>query len=206
MIELNVLNQRYPCRTKDYLWYGEIRQTVIMILEEHRTLAEIKRLSEEENLYNAVSPSRANEIRTVVARRIQSVNESFLRVFLEQDTQTQKVLSVVMVMLTDRMFFEFMDQVYREKLITKCHYLHDSDMIGFIHSVQNQETNASKWTDAGVRKVRDNYKSILKEAGLISDDGTNRKIIRPIIKPEVRDFLISEGIGRIVKILAGERA
>ena len=144
MIELNVLNQRYPCRTKDYLWYREIRQTVIMILEEHRTLAEIKRLSEEENLYNAVSPSRANEIRTVVARRIQSVNESFLCVFLEQDTQTQKVLSVIMVMLTDRMFFEFMDQVYREKLITNCHYLHDSDMIGFIHSVQNQETNASK--------------------------------------------------------------
>lgn len=95
MIELNVLNQRYPCRTKDYLWYRKIRQTVIMILEEHRTLAEIKRLSEEENLYNAVSPSRANEIRTVVARRIQSVNESFLCVFLEQDTQTQKVLSVV---------------------------------------------------------------------------------------------------------------
>ena len=50
MIELNVLNQRYPCRTKDYLWYREIRQTVIMILEEHRTLADIKRLSEEENV------------------------------------------------------------------------------------------------------------------------------------------------------------
>ena len=163
-------------------------------------------IEKKENIYNAISPSRANEIRTVVARRIQSVDKRFLDVFLNQDTQTQKILSVVMVMLTDRMIFEFMDQVYREKLIAKCLNLNDSDIIGFIHSVQNQETNASKWTDAGVRKVRDNYKSILKEAGLISDDGTNRKIIRPIIKPEVRDFLISEGIGRIVKILAGERA
>ncbi len=206
MIELNVLKQRYPCRTKDCLWYKEIHKTMVMLLDEQRTLTDIKQLSEEENIYNAISPSRANEIRTVVARRIQSVDKRFLDVFLNQDTQTQKILSVVMVMLTDRMFFEFMDQVYREKLIAKCLNLNDSDIIGFIHSVQNQETNASKWTDAGVRKVRDNYKSILKEAGLISDDGTKRKIIRPIIKPEVRDFLISEGIGRIVKILAGERA
>lgn len=111
-------------------------------------------------------------------------------------------------MLTDRMFFEFMDFVYREKLITNCLVLQDSDIIGYIHSIQDHEDYASKWTDAGIRKVRDNYKSILKEAGLISDNGINgteRKIIKPIIKSEVKEFLIAEGIGRIEKILAGER-
>lgn len=205
MIELSVLKQRYSCRTKDYLWYRETRQAVEMIIDEHKTLTEMKRLSERENVFNAASASRANEIRTVVARRIQAVNDLFLHKFLGQDTQTQKILCIVMVMLTDRMFFEFMDLVYREKLITNSFVLQDSDMIGYIHSVQDRETYASKWTDAGIRKVRDNYKAILKEAGLISDNGMERKIIKPIIKSEIKDFLIAEGIGRIEKILAGER-
>ena len=208
MIELSVLEQRYPCRTKEYLWYKETCQAVEMIVNEQKTLAEIKCLSEQENIFNAATISRANEIRIVVARRIRAVNNLFLCKFLSLDIQMQKLFCIVMVMLTDRMFFEFMDFVYREKLITNCPVLRDSDIIGYIHSIQDHEDYASKWTDAGIRKVRDNYKSILKEAGLISDNrinGTERKIIKPIIKSEVREFLIAEGIGRIEKILAGER-
>ena len=118
MIELKVLEQRYPCRTKDLLWYRETRQQVALIIDEGKTLPEIKQMSEEQNIFNAASASKANEIRTVTARRLLAVNDDYLRFFHGQDAETQKILTLVLVMLTDRTFLEFMDLVYREKLIT----------------------------------------------------------------------------------------
>lgn len=205
MIHTLILNQRYSCRTKDLLWYKEARQAILLMVKDKKTLDDIKSLSENENLYNAASSSRANEIRTAIARRISAVDLAFLQFFAEQSSESQKLLCAAMVMLTDRTFYEFMDLVYREKLIAGDFELHDSDVLGYLHSLQEREEHAAQWTDVGVKKVRDNYKAILKEAGMISDNGTVRKILKPIVSREMRDFLEEEGLAPIVRILTGER-
>ena len=205
MIEMSILNKRYFCKTKDLLWYKETRQTIFLMINDKKTPEDIKKLSENDNLYNAVSCSRANEIRTAIARRISAVDATFLEFFLQQNPELQKLLCAVMVMLTDRSFFEFMDLVYREKLIAGDWELNDSDTMGYLHSLQEKDEYAARWTDAGIKKVRDNYKAMLKEAGMISDGGTSRKILRPIISQELREFLRKEGLERIEKILTGER-
>ena len=205
MIEMNIFSQRYPCKTKDLLWYKETRQAILLMVKDKKTLDEIKMLSENENLYNAASSSRANEIRTAIARRISAVDLAFLQFFAEQSSESQKLLCAAMVMLTDRTFYEFMDLVYREKLIAGDFELHDSDVLGYLHFLQEREEHAAQWTDAGIKKVRDNYKAILREAGMISDSGTVRKILKPMVSQELQGFLTEEGLERIGKILTGER-
>ena len=205
MIELYVLNQRYSCRTKDLLWYKETRQAILLMTRDKKTLEDIKILSENTNLYNAASSSRANEIRTAIARRISAVDSAYLHFYLGQNAESQKLLCIVMVMLTDRTFLEFMDLVYGEKLITGDSDLYDSDILGYLHSLQERVEYAARWTDAGIKKVRDNYKAILKEAGMVSESGTKRKILKPLVSRELYGFLAEEGLGRIGKILAGER-
>ena len=205
MIEMNILQERYSCRTKDLLWFKEMRLAVELIVKEKKTLSDIKRLSEQVNLYNAASSSRANEIRIVIARRINRVNESFLEFYFRQTTDVQKLLTIIMIMLTDRTFLEFMNDVYKEKLITGEMELYDSDIMGYLHRLQDQDSQAEKWTDEGMKKVRGNYKLILKDSGIISDTGVVRKILKPIISAELRDFLRKEGLTQIYHILAGVR-
>lgn len=108
-------------------------------------------------------------------------------------------------MLTDRTFLEFMNDVYKEKLITGEMELYDSDIMGYLHRLQDQDSQAEKWTDEGMKKVRGNYKLILKDSGIISDTGVVRKILKPIISAELRDFLRKEGLTQIYHILAGVR-
>ena len=84
--------------------------------------------------------------------------------------------------------------------------MHDSDLIGFIHSLQENDERITKWSDAAVIKVRDNYKHILKEAEFISETGTIRTIVRPIVNDAMEHFLQEEGLTPIYKILAGENA
>ncbi|MGN0241627.1 MAG: DUF1819 family protein [Candidatus Weimeria sp.] len=205
MITMSVLNQKYSCRTKDRLWYREIKTAIDKILAGDLTTADIGKVSLNENIFNASSASRAKEIAQAVTRRIKAVDSAYLTFFKKRNTENQQLLCIVMVMLTDHSFLEFMDTVYREKLIQQDEILLDSDILGFFHRLQEKDERAAKWTDAGIKKTRDNYKSMLKEAGMLSESGTERKIIRPILDKEMEDFLQSEGLVGIYKILAGER-
>ena len=205
MINMCAQNQRYYCRTKDLLWYRETKIAVEKVLHGDMTTADIRRESLDKNIFNASSTSRSKEIAQAVTRRINAVDSTYLSFLLGRNTESQQLLCIVMVMLTDHSFLEFMDTVYREKLIQYDDILRDSDIMGFFHRLQEKDENAAKWTDASLRKVRDNYKSMLKEAGMLSESGTERKIIRPILDKEMEDFLQSEGLTRIYKILAGER-
>ena len=205
MIKMKVQEQRYYCRTKDLLWYTETKTAIERILHGDLTTAEIRKESLEKNIFNASSSSRGKEIAQAVTRRISAVDKEFLSFFAGRSTEGQQQLCIVMVMLTDHSFLEFMNSVYREKLIQQDFILRDSDILGFFHDLQEKDANASKWTDAAIKKARDNYKSMLKEAGMLSESGTERKIIRPILDKETEDFLRTEGLTRIYKILAGER-
>lgn len=129
MIQLKVLEQNYPCRTRDRLWYREIKTAISLMVDGHKTLEEIRTLSRENNVFNASSASRATELQAVVGRRISAVDYRFLTFFQNHNTETQLQLCIVMVMLTDRSFFEFMDSVYREKLIKNDLTLKDSDLM-----------------------------------------------------------------------------
>lgn len=205
MIKMSILNQRYSCRTRDLLWYRETKTAVEKVLHGDMTTADICRESLAQNIFNASSASRGKEIAQAIKRRINAVDQAYLSFFAEKNAESQQLLCVVMVMLTDRSFLEFMDKVYREKLIRWDDTLRDSDIMGFFHRLQEKDANAAKWTDGSIRKVRDNYKSMLKEAGMLSETGTERKIIRPILDKETEDFLQTEGLVKIYKILAGER-
>lgn len=205
MINMSAQNQRYYCRTKDLLWYRETKIAVEKVLHGDMTTADIRRESIDKNIFNASSASRSKEIAQAVTRRINAVDSAYLSFFVGRNTESQQLLCIVMVMLTDHTFLEFMDSVYREKLIQQDNILRDSDIMGLFHRIQEKDESAAKWTDASLRKVRDNYKSMLKEAGMLSESGTERKIIRPILDKEMEDFLQSEGLARIYKILAGER-
>lgn len=205
MINMSAQNQRYYCRTKDLLWYRETKIAVEKVLHGDMTTADIRRESLDKNIFNASSASRSKEIAQAVTRRVNAVDSVYLSFFATRNTENQQLLCIVMVMLTDHTFLEFMDSVYREKLIQQDNILRDSDIMGLFHRIQEKDESAAKWSDASLRKVRDNYKSMLKEAGMLSESGTERKIIRPILDKEMEDFLQSEGLAGIYKILAGER-
>lgn len=205
MIEFNVINKPYQCKIKELLWFQEMRQTIAMITCEGKTMQEIREQSSIENIFNAASKSRANEIGRAIANRIAAVDHEYLQLFMKQDIEMQKLLSVISVMLDDHTFFEFMDQVYREKLIINDLTLRDAECIGYIHDLQSRNEKAAFWTDGAVRRLRDYFKAILRDGGLISKQGEPRTVIKPIMTREVEAFLQMNRLDRIRKILAGER-
>ncbi len=200
----DVLEQPFFCRTKDTLRFQEMK-IAIEHMANGKTIDDLEEMSAEENLFSAVSKSRAKEILSIMRRRLGKVDQAFFDFFLSEPIEMQKILCVVTVMLDDRSFYTFMDEVYKEKLITGENVLYKDDLIAFIHKLQARDEKAAGWSDAGIKKMRDNFKSILRDGGLISATGNDRQILRPLLTDETEKFLETQGLTPIRKILSGER-
>ena len=204
MMTFDVLEQPFFCRTKDTLRFQEMK-IAIEHMANGKTIDDLEEMSAEENLFSAVSKSRAKEILSIMRRRLGKVDQAFFNFFLSESIEMQKILCVVTVMLDDRSFYTFMDDVYKEKLITGENVLYKDDLIAFIHKLQARDEKAAGWSDAGIKKMRDNFKSILRDGGLISATGNDRQILSPLLTDETEKFLEDQGLTPIRKILSGER-
>ena len=200
----DILEQPFYCRTKDTLRFQEMK-IAIELMAEGKTLEDLEDMSTEENIFSAVSKSRAREILSIMRRRLGKVDEQFLDFFLAEPIEMQKLLCIVTVMLDDRSFYTFMDEVFKEKLIAGDNVLYKDDLIAFIHKLQSRDEKAAGRTDAGIKKMRDNFKSILRDGGLITATGNDRQIIRPLLTDEMTKYLDENGLTPIRKVLSGER-
>ena len=187
-------------------WFMEFRKEVQM-LASGNTFDEIKRLNEEENIFGGSTPARAKMIYSTVTARIKSLDESFYTLFLESDVSTQKLFALAGTLAHDTLFFDFVYEVVREKLIIGSNLLTDADINIFFKNKQEQSEDVEKLTEATINRLRRSYKTQLFEAGLLDDNtkSSERQIIKPVLDPVLKHWLDDYGYGQIAKALEGIR-
>ena len=118
-------------------WFMEFRKTV-QLLSEGKSFADIKKLNEETNIYGAPTKLRAQQIYSTVTARIKTLDESFYPIFLSSDLATQKLFVLTAALLHDTLFFDFVYEVVREKMILGSDELTDADIRIFFKNKQEQ--------------------------------------------------------------------
>lgn len=118
-------------------WFIEFRKTV-QLLAEGKSFSDIKLLNEQENIYSASTKARAQMIYSTVTARIKMLDPSFYPVFLSSDIATQKMFALVAALAHDTLFFDFVYEVVREKMILGVDELTDADIRVFFKDKQAQ--------------------------------------------------------------------
>jgi hypothetical protein len=185
-------------------WFMEFRK-VVGLLSEGKTIDEVKNLNQEENLFGAPTTERANQIYNTVAARIKSLDPSFCSVFQNGDISTQKLFALIAVMANDTLFFDFVYEVIREKMIIGSNEFADSDLRIFFKNKQVQDEKVAGWTDYTLKRLGGCYKTMLFEAGLIDKGKTVRKINKPILEPVMERWLKENGMELMFQALTGVR-
>lgn len=188
------------------LWFMEFRKAV-QLLEQGRTFDEIKWLSAKKNIFGASTPARAAMVQSTVTARIKSLDDSFYPLFRDSDVATQKLYALTGSFAHDTLFFDFMYEVVREKMIMGTNVLADADIRIFFKNKQAQDEVAAKWTDQTLQRLGRSYKTQLYEAGILDEKTgtTERKILKPILDPVLKHWLEDYGYGQVVKALEGVR-
>lgn len=185
-------------------WFAEFRK-VIELLSNGKTLPEIKQMNVQENIFSAPTQARAIQIFNTVSTRVKGLDTSFYAVFAKSDISTQKFIALIAVMQTDSLFFDFVYEVYREKLILGIDELADSDVGIFFKNKQLQSEKVAKWTDYTLKRLGTCYKTMLMEAGLIDQGTGTRKILKPILDKDLEECLKINGMETTLRALMGVR-
>ena len=183
-------------------WFPEFRK-VVQLLAAGNSIDEIRQKNQEENIFGAPTQRRADQICRTVLTRVQALDSSFYPVFLSGDLATQKLFALAAVMACDTLFFDFVYEVIREKLIIGSNELEPKDVRIFFRDKQAQDERLAQWTDYTCQRLGACYRTMLYEAGLTDKSKETRKIFKPILETELRQWLETHDMGLIVKAWTG---
>ncbi len=190
--------------TKYSFWFMEFRNEV-KLLSEGKTFEEIRELCKTENIFASVTPERALLTYNAVTARIKALGDSFYPVFMNGDVATQKLFALAAMMVNDTLFFDFVYEVIREKMIIGSNEYTQSDLNIFFKDKQLQCEKMVGWSETTLGKLSRNYKTYLYEAGVTDKAKDVRKIFKPILEPDMERWLIDNDMKPIVKALSGVR-
>lgn len=158
-------------------WFYEIKQYIEM-LNDGKTDKEIKQLSDEINVFGAVSASRAKEIFNAARRRANVLGKEMQELFQKLNIDNQKVVALISVLMLNDLLLEFMLEVYQVKLQKGIMQLPTTDYKAFFSEKQRTNDIVAGWKPYTYNRLGSAYKNYLLEAGLIRENG-NVDIITP---------------------------
>ena len=185
------------------LWFVETRETAKLLQE--NSYSEVERLVIENNLYQQNKLDRIRREFNCIKNRLQALPEELVKELIKTDISTAKIIVFISAMVTDLLLFEFVYEVYRDKLRMADYKLEDIDFNVFFTNKSKQSEKVAGWSDSAIAKIKQTYGRYLFEAGLIEGTKKNKKICRAYIDQDLRDLLIRNNMEKYLIAITGER-
>ena len=96
-------------------WFIEFRK-IIKLKYDRKTWDEIKDLCLVDNLLGISKDYRAKRNYGYLKNRIDTLDEGLRELFINADLNTQKIINLIAIAKKNRLFYEFLYEVYREKV------------------------------------------------------------------------------------------
>jgi hypothetical protein len=165
---------------------------------------EIKDKARNDNIFQVDTEARRSEIASSVLRRLKVLDDFLIEKVVNGEMGTSKQIVIYAIMKTDRLFFEFIYEVFREKILLRDFTLQDKDFNIFFDRKKEQSERVASWTDYTFYKLKQVYIRILFEAGFIKGQKKEREIVKPIIEEDVVQYLKEIGDTKYLNALIGE--
>ena len=185
-------------------WYLETRTTAEYLVE-GLTKEEIMELSLNDNIYQVNSERRKKELVRMCYRRLDGFSDELLEYFINSDFNAGRLIVLISILTTDRLFFEFMYEVFRQHIILGNYKLTRSDYKVFMLNKSSQSEIISNWEEKTKKRVMSNFRQFLSESNLINTEGEDDIINVPFVDFRLRDLLEGdENLVPYLKAVTGE--
>lgn len=183
-------------------WFVEFKKIVEMIangIDE----AEIKSQCLDKNLFGAAKEYRAKRMYGYIWNRVKKLDSTLIDLFLSLDIQTQKIINLISILKGDRLFFEFIFEVYREKVILGIPIMEDKDANIFFNNKEIQSEDVEKLKEVTRKRLRSAYFNFMIDANLLSVVNKEKTITPPILAIALEHYLEANGDSSIAKAIMG---
>ena len=189
-------------KSRSYL-YKETKKAAIL-LNSGLKINELKVKAVEENVFQVESETRMKELASIITTRLKELDAYLTDKIENSNIETSKIIVLYAIIKNDRLFFEFMNEVYKEKLLLRDLFIRDKDFNMFFQSKRQQSERVDSWTEYTFKKLKQVYIRILFECGLIENQRGDRKIRIPILESEVKEYIYKIGDKVYINAIVGE--
>lgn len=169
-------------------WFLEFKKYIDELLN-GKTEFELKKEQEEDNIFLAPSPSYGKKMINEIAKRARTLPDEIIELFLQVSVSDQKLINLLGIMMTDRLFFEFMYEIYREALIMGTKVFEDRVFRIFLKNKAEQDERVAGYTEETKNRLKGAYKTYLRESNLLVDQDGATLYQRPIMDISLEDEL-----------------
>lgn len=183
-------------------WFLEFKK-VVKLKQSGMGYKEIKKKCVEDNLFGAAKEYRALRMAGYVINRVKTMDDTLVDLFLTSDLSTQKLINLVTILRIDRLFFEFLYEVYREKSILGVEALEEADVNVFFTQKESQSDLIAGWKDTTKRHLRSCYLNFMTDANLLTVVDKKKIITPPILDVALERYLQAMDEEVLIKALTG---
>ncbi len=184
-------------------WFQEFKKYNNLLAEGLKD-GEIKRMQEEKNILLAPSDDYGKKMINEVSKRTRALPEEISNMFTSLPILDQKILNILGIMMTDRLFFEFMYEVYREKIIIGNLQFDDSDIRIFFKNKSEQNEKVADYKSYTKKRLAGAYKTYLNEAGLLVENNNISMVKKPILDIDLENEMRKNNLYPYLRIFLGE--
>jgi len=188
--------------TSKLFWLQESRKTASYIANGYDKAA-IRKIAWEENIYQVKAEYRAFEVLNGTYRRVSVLPKAVMRSFITCDVETAKIFNLIAILMDSRLFFEFIREVYDEKIRLGEKEITDRDLNGFFSDKAMQSEVVAGWSDTAVKKLKQCFTRMMFEAGLLESSAKPRTIRTIHIDYRTEELLAANGLGEYLKAVKG---
>lgn len=198
-----MITQKYSSGlVAESFWFIEFKD-YLKLKRDNLTDDEIKYKIIQNNLFGAPNENRARRVYGYIKRRADSLDENAIELFFNSDLSTQRLFNLVCILRNSRIFFEFINEVYREKIILGIETLETSDIRIFFNNKMIQSDEISQWKEPTKKRIQGSFITILTESKLLIKRGNNKHINPPIVDILFEKYLEANGETDIIKAMTG---
>lgn len=183
-------------------WFLEFK-TIVRLRQQGLDYKEIKKRCIEENLFGAANEYRTLRMTGYLITRVKEMDESMTDLFCSSDLAAQKLMNLVTILKKDRLFFEFVYEVYREKIILGIPIMEEADVNVFFTRKDAQSKSVAEWKESTKRHLRSCYLNFLTDANLLTVVDKKKTVTPPILDPELERYLKTKKEVAMLKALTG---
>lgn len=188
--------------TSKLFWLQESKKTASYILEGY-TKSEIRKIAWDQNIYQVKAEYRAYEVLNGTYRRVSALPKTVLELFTTCDIETAKILNLIAILMDSRLFFEFIHDVYDEKIRLGEKEITDRDLNVFFADKAMQSEAVAGWSDIAVKKLKQCFIRMMFEAGLLESSAKPRIIKIIHVDYRTEEILSQNGLGEYLKAVKG---
>lgn len=176
---------------------------IVKLKEQGLTDDEIKKVVMNENILQQDKVSSTKRRLRYLLPRVNVLDETLRRFVIQGPIEYRKVINLYSILKTDRLFYEFMNEVIREKFQNHNYLFEKKDLNTFFAYKAEQDEYLRSWSDSTVQRLKQVFVKILEEVGILADRKTG-ELRRLMIDEALKNHLRKIGDGKYIELMGDQ--